>query len=102
MKESKLIGKIKFWTGQVLADNEVFQRIRAVEAFESRIKRLEQFHCEHEFSNHNKGCVKSVFCFKCGVLHPDWEWWGGMALPDREDGIWVGSKCYVPKKGKKK
>ena len=100
MKESKLIEKVKFWTEQVLYDKDVFKRIKAVEAFEARIKKLEQFHCEHEFSNHDKGCVKSVFCFKCGALHPDWE--RTLALPDRKDGIWVDSKCYVPKKGKKK
>ena len=66
-------------------------------ALERRIKKLEQFHCEHEFSDRDKGCTKPIFCSKCGALHPDWEWWGGMALPERDDGIWVGGKCYVPK-----
>ena len=41
--------------------------------FSERIARLEQFHCEHEFSSHDKGCLASIFCSKCGALHPDWE-----------------------------
>ena len=64
---------------------------------EKRIARLEQFHCEHEFSDHNKGCTQSILCSKCGALHPDWEWWGGMALPERDDAVWAHGQCYVPK-----
>ena len=38
-----------------------------------RVERLEQYHCEHEFSDHGVGCTASIFCSKCGALHPDWE-----------------------------
>ena len=38
-----------------------------------RVKKLEQFHCEHEFSDRDKGCTESIFCSKCGALHPDWK-----------------------------
>ncbi len=43
------------------------------EGFEFRLKRLEQFHCEHEFKNKDRGCLASIFCSECGVLHPDWK-----------------------------
>ena len=56
-----------------ILDSGLASRLGAVEAFEARIKTLEQYHCEHEFSKREKGCLESIFCSKCGVLHPDWE-----------------------------
>ena len=78
---------------------------------ETGIKRLERFHCEHEFKDTKKGCLESIFCSKCGALHPDWEeWFYPYFCP--EDGpplnsIYIGGKHYrtkagKPKKGKKK
>jgi len=54
----------------VLKDYATFQVVRALEA---RVARLEQFHCEHEFSKRDKGCLESIFCSKCGALRPGWE-----------------------------
>ena len=51
----------------------LYGRMNIVEALEARIKRLEQFHCEHEFSDRKVGCTASIFCSKCGALHPDWK-----------------------------
>ena len=68
-------------------------------ALERRIKKLEQFHCEHEFSDTKKGCLESIFCSKCGALHPDWErCGGGMALPYPDDAVWIGDSFYAPKR----
>ena len=79
---------------------------------EARIKRLEQFHCEHEFSSHSKGCLESIFCSKCGALHPDWvqTFAHRFGFHDGEEPVGylvVGSKHYrtrasKPKKWKKK
>ena len=55
-----------------LCDKKVFSRLAALEKLAARVKKLEQYHCEHEFSNTAKGCLESIFCSKCGALHPDW------------------------------
>lgn len=39
---------------------------------EERIARLEQFHCEHVFSEVEKGCLESILCAKCGAVNPAW------------------------------
>jgi len=79
--------------------------------WEARIKRLEQFHCEHEFSKRDKGCLESIFCAKCGALHPDWRKLGKRTYffsADDEpaerlyiDGVEYCTKAVRPKKGKK-
>ena len=78
--------------------------------WEARIKRLEQFHCEHEFSKRDKGCLESIFCAKCGALHPDWcelseysysHLFMGAAECLRIDGIYYCTKAAKLKKGKK-
>ena len=51
----------------------IIEHAEATLELAKRIARLEQFHCEHEFSNRGKGCLESVFCSKCGAVHPDWE-----------------------------
>lgn len=48
------------------------------EKLEKRIARLEQFHCEHEFSEVKKGCLASLFCAKCDAVNPAWR---KLALP---------------------
>ena len=82
-----------------IVESGLYGRMRAVEALEERIKRLEQFHCDHEFSKHEKGCLESMFCSKCGALSPDWvagipgAWY--FERPDggiRVDGCWYWPK----------
>jgi len=52
-----------------------------------------QARCKHDFSNRDKGCLETIFCHKCDMLHPDWkaikknchDMWGnyrGWADPD--------------------
>ena len=101
LKEYEVRAIAKDAARDVLCEDKWQYDRRALKALTDRVKKLEQYHCEHEFNNREKGCLESIFCSKCGALHPDWEWWGGMALPDREDCIWVGNKCYVPKRKKK-
>lgn len=82
-----------------IIDSGLYGRVRVVEALEERIKRLEQFHCDHEFSEHKIGCTASIFCSKCGALHPDWV--AGtpgayyFVLPD--DFLYIGGCYYWPK-----
>ena len=77
----------------------VFRALREVDrTLAERIERIEQYHCEHEFSDERNGCFDSLFCSKCGALHPDWQRPKlGMALPDPEGAIWVKGECYWPK-----
>lgn len=76
----------RFYTGPLNREREDGMKLQAVlrsfiikthansvAELEARIAKLEQFHCEHEFSNPDKGCLDSLFCAKCGVLSPDWE-----------------------------
>ena len=51
----------------------IIEHAEATLELAKRIKHLEQFHCEHEFSDKRKGCLESLFCSKCGALHPEWE-----------------------------
>ena len=89
-----------------LCDKKVFSRLDALEKLEARVKKLEQHHCEHEFSNTAKGCLESIFCSKCGALHSDWK--AGtpgcyyLKLPD--GAVHIDGCYYWPKekKGKKK
>ena len=82
--------------------------------WEARIARLEQFHCDHEFGNREKGCLDGIFCSKCGVLHPDWEpcdhfAWSSEAISYiNEDGskyepeLTIDGQDYRRKKGAKR
>ena len=68
------------------------------EDLETRIKCLEQFHCDHEFSSHSKGCLESLLCSKCDALHPDWMAITPSILGNVSKGaICVKSKWYAPK-----
>ena len=81
----------------------LYERVVTVELLEARIKKLEQFHCEHEFSDHDKGCTGSIFCSKCGALHPDWEMTFGFADDERPVGyLIVGRNHYRTKASKPK
>ena len=82
-----------------IVDSGLYGRMREVELLEARIERLEQYHCEHEFSKREKGCMESIFCSKCGALHPDWV--AGtpgayyFVLPN--DSLHIGGCYYWPK-----
>ena len=69
-----------------------------IKKLERRLKHLEQFHCDHEFSKPDKGCLESLFCAKCGALHPEWE-----EVPERSEseplgwhGQWIPPFCDDP------
>ena len=80
-------------------ETAIVQQAENILELTRRMKRLEQFHCEHEFSDPKKGCLESIFCSKCGALHPDWErCGGGMALPYPNDAVWIGDSFYAPKR----
>jgi len=98
--------------GFVARTEEVELLRDAVVALARRIKKLEQFHCEHEFSDYDKGCTEPIFCSKCGALHPDWErtFAHSFGFADGEepvgcliiDNVCYRTKASKPKKGKKK
>jgi hypothetical protein len=79
---------------------------RVFAQLERRVEKLEQYHCEHEFRDEKKGCLESIFCSKCGALHPDWEEWffpyfcheGGPPASS----IYIGDKHYRTKASKPK
>ncbi len=64
---------------------------------EKRLKLVEQAVCEHAFCDAKTGCLDTIFCGKCGALHPDWEQCSYFAWNDNK-GYYMnedGSK-YVP------
>ena len=93
-----------------------------VAVLEERVERLEQYHCEHEFSKKSKGCLESIFCSKCGALSPKWEavphtamcypdgdlnrgyaiYGGALEPPCKDDCVKVEGVWYRPKKKGKK
>lgn len=79
------------------------------EELEATVHGLVQFHCEHEFSKPEKGCLESIFCSKCGALHPDWKrtFHHQFGFADGEvpvgcliiDGVHYRTKASKPKEG---
>ena len=66
--------KLREHVRTILGDLGVFHDIRDLRGnLDSRVKRLEQFHCDHAFCDRQKGCTASIFCSKCGALNPKWE-----------------------------
>lgn len=55
------------------------------------LEELKQQKCEHEFANPQKGCLSSVFCRHCGMLHPDYTfvYWPGGAYHSGGGYYWL-------------
>jgi hypothetical protein len=84
-------------------ETAIIQQVENIAEITRRLKRLEQFHCEHEFANKKKGCLESIFCSKCGALHPDWkEWSWPFSTKAPLNSIYVGGKHYRTKASKLK